>query len=1339
MSSRHPILLLCLLLSVILVVVGAQEVGGRAREEANGEVHGQAVDGQAGDRKAGTRSGEHVLGQDALRAVLDRMDVQVNIDDRELEELAELAELEPGGLEISFGDSDLEDELLKSPSLLQALTDKDLSLSIPVNISSMMLVSLADGTIVALDENTGERLWTVDTGSPLVMSSKEASSREGIFPSTDGSLFTYKMNDDGSAGSVEKLPLKVKDLVDSSPSPTPEGNVVLGSQQTVVFIIDLELGLVTKKISGDEKDLFSYLQGSAEKRKQQTCDVGKEFQDAEGGEKGIGGGIKNGEGENERRRKEIAISRKTYVARSIHPSLGEQWNVTWSKLDKLGGGHGSVGPTFVEIYGHGNDQNVERDDLKLVLAPDFSLRRIHPETGQEMWSASFKVPPTVAYPAMGKAIDLLETTKKLLAMAAEVESMVSATGDEANDTSLVKGPRQKLVVSETLVVGEIGGNVFGLLAPYFKTEIEDDPDDEARVPQEHRSDDVGEQKQSTALISVPGVDSSAQVGHAGKPCKDGNGMCRIPVVFYPLVGNSTDTRLLYLPKCENDELLDECDALSDDVRGIEGEIRQQTAYTYLVVVSASTAITVFVSVAYFARQLRRKGANQLHQHAVELPNGNTRVGRLEITKSVLGYGSGGTVVFDGILDSRKVAVKRMLKQLVDLAQQEIKMLIDSDEHPNIVRCFALEEDGEFLYLALERCDMSLNDAMEALRYQKDKEIVEAGGDGQPVELDEHRVARDIAEGVNAVHTRGIVHRDLKPHNVLLNASGRAKLSDMGLSKKLVDNQASFETLGAGGSPGWQAPEQLIARTGGNARLTASVDIFSSGMLIYYCLTRGDHPYGESFDRDGAIMKDTKNLEPIEGLPCALNLITAMLSKNAENRPTSEEVLEHPMWWSAHQRLAFLTDFSDRIEVLNRAKHASQYHELESLGPWAIGEDGEWWSRLDPLLAENLLKVRKYDTRSLRDLLRVLRNKNVHYRELPRDLQNSLGGLPDKFLDYFESRYPNLLMACFLFAANCFSNESMFDKYFNGKIAKGLVRICAPPVMTDDALRDAAIQVAKERIEAHESVIRGIMAEHVQQLRAANMLTPTLAGGSLGESGGGSSGKSGTPAAIDDNTGNDLKFFSGPMLPRKPWMAECDFYMTTGTCKYGRECRFDHPARNVADTRLNELGFPLRPDAQTCNHFGTDLLRLHSAWVCISIRVHGYPATCLAPFIPLIEATHSLTHCTSPSAAKTLRCKFGAACKYDHPLPGSVSNPNATPDATSTPTGGRIPTPKDREGSARRDWRARGSSPVSWRRDTSADVGGAEGGLAVAGDSETRSPETKVASKSPAEISRPPGF
>jgi hypothetical protein len=48
-------------------------------------------------------------------------------------------------------------------------------------------------------------------------------------------------------------------------------------------------------------------------------------------------------------------------------------------------------------------------------------------------------------------------------------------------------------------------------------------------------------------------------------------------------------------------------------------------------------------------------------------------------------------------------------QFYELARKEIGALILSDEHPNIVRCFAMEEDNEFVYLALERCRHSLND------------------------------------------------------------------------------------------------------------------------------------------------------------------------------------------------------------------------------------------------------------------------------------------------------------------------------------------------------------------------------------------------------------------------------------------------------------------------------------------------------------------------------------------------------------------------------------------------------------------------------------------------------
>jgi serine/threonine-protein kinase/endoribonuclease IRE1 len=1147
-----------------------------------------------------TPAGEPVGGiVDAVEAedAVDGIDVGVDsVDDliRAFDSLEENAEI--------MLDGSAEDSLLQSPAVLKAIANRpESALTKAVNISSTMLVSLADGKIVALDENTGDIVWTVDTGLPLVMSSKGDKSQEGIFPSTDGALFTYTVDEDGTP-SVERLPLKVKDLVDQSPSPTPQGNVVLGSQATLVFIIDVERGLVTKKISGDEKDLFSYLSGDDSLR-QETCDVGKEFHEESTGEG-------NGGASGRKRRKEIAISRKTYVVRSIHPSLGEQWNVTWSKLDKLG-----IGPTFLEVYGHGEDR--ERGDLKMVLAPDFSLRRFDSKTGRLMWSVPFEVPPTVAYPAMGRAIDLLEATKELLGMAVEtgVGMAEENAGNAVKGNALIESDTSNLEVSETLVVGEIGGNVFGLIAPYFKHKKEAEPVKEVAF---QGLEDDSDRIPSTALVSTDSR-NLIQVGQAsGKACKDGNGMCRIPVGFYPLIGNSTDTQLLFLPKCDNEDLLDDCDGdrvISETLAAPESN----NANIYLAVATASTVVTIFISVAY----ITRSKALQRNQQAFELPNGNTRVGKLEITKEVLGYGSGGTVVFEGILNGRRVAVKRMLKQLVELAKQEIEVLIDSDEHPNIVRCFALEEDGEFIYLALERCDMSLNDALEG----DDK----TGADSNP-SIDAFKVAKDIAEGVNAVHSRGIVHRDLKPHNVLLNASGRAKLSDMGLSKKLVDNQASFETLGAGGSPGWQAPEQLIARTGGNARLTASVDIFSSGMLIYYCLTGGKHPFGKSFDRDGAIMKDEKDLSQIVCIPCALNLIAAMLSNNAEDRPSSEEVLEHPMWWSAHDRLSFLTDLSDRVEVLNRDKHASEYHELESLAPWAIGGSGQWSDKLDQTLMQNLLKVRKYDTRSLRDLLRVVRNKYVHYRELPKDVQQCLGDVPDAFLSYFEMKFPNLVLACFLFAVKQYPMEPRFVKYFNGNKAKGLIHVCGPPVLTDEATRSLAIRDAKERIEEYDESMRAVIVQHAQQLAdmATKQGTPTPAGVNLiGEAG---------PAA-QGTPDPSLKFFSGPTLPRKPWMAECEFYMKTGTCKFGPECRFDHPPRQ--EVELNEWGFPIRPGEPQCNHF-----------------------------------------------SKTMRCKFGTACKYDHSITlSSTSRPDKTPDS------GVI---KGMNGE-KKEKRERASSPVSWRR------------------------------------------
>lgn len=87
------------------------------------------------------------------------------------------------------------------------------------------------------------------------------------------------------------------------------------------------------------------------------------------------------------------------------------------------------------------------------------------------------------------------------------------------------------------------------------------------------------------------------------------------------------------------------------------------------------------------------------------------IGSLTIFPSiVLGYGSHGTVVFRGCLNGRPIAVKRMLSQFNhEAAEREISVLIRSDGHSNVVRYYLREIKGEFVYLALQLCKMSLKD------------------------------------------------------------------------------------------------------------------------------------------------------------------------------------------------------------------------------------------------------------------------------------------------------------------------------------------------------------------------------------------------------------------------------------------------------------------------------------------------------------------------------------------------------------------------------------------------------------------------------------------------------
>lgn len=97
-----------------------------------------------------------------------------------------------------------------------------------------------------------------------------------------------------------------------------------------------------------------------------------------------------------------------------------------------------------------------------------------------------------------------------------------------------------------------------------------------------------------------------------------------------------------------------------------------------------------------------------------------------------------------------------------------------------------------------------------------------------------------------------------------------------------------------------------------------------------------------------------------------------------------EVLHHPLFWSSEIRLSFLRDTSDRVEMENREADSDILKALESIAPMALG--AKWDEKMEPSFLTNIGRYRRYNFNSVRDLLRVMRNKLNHYRELPKEIQ-----------------------------------------------------------------------------------------------------------------------------------------------------------------------------------------------------------------------------------------------------------------------------------------------------------------------------------------------------------------
>ncbi|KAK9464711.1 hypothetical protein V1512DRAFT_230236 [Lipomyces arxii] len=441
------------------------------------------------------------------------------------------------------------------------------------------------------------------------------------------------------------------------------------------------------------------------------------------------------------------------------------------------------------------------------------------------------------------------------------------------------------------------------------------------------------------------------------------------------------------------------------------------------------------------------------------PGNLYKINALEVSDAILGYGSHGTVVYKGMFEKREVAVKRMLLDFYDVASHEVSLLLESDDHPNVVRYFCKQESQRFLYIALELCPATLQDVVE--RPNDFSDLV--------ARMDLAKVLYQIANGLQYLHSLKIVHRDIKPQNILVAppkqsyvggqlAPARLLISDFGLCKKLEGDQSSFRatTAHAAGTSGWRAPELLIEAddsgstsshtlhnhsgstsepavidTLSNRRATRAIDIFSLGCVFYYVLSNGAHPFGDRYMREANIIKGDYSIQLLDILGSegveAKDLIKSMLGRDPHKRPSAAQVMIHPFFWPAEKKLNFLLEASDRFEIEIRDPPSELLLDLESDPQHVVYND--WWRLIDRSMLDNLAKYRKYNPTKVLDLLRAMRNKRHHFQDLSPSAQHALGTTPGEFLSYFAQRFPNLLMHVYFVVWRHLKYEPHFEIYF----------------------------------------------------------------------------------------------------------------------------------------------------------------------------------------------------------------------------------------------------------------------------------------------------------------------
>lgn len=200
-------------------------------------------------------------------------------------------------------------------------------------------------------------------------------------------------------------------------------------------------------------------------------------------------------------------------------------------------------------------------------------------------------------------------------------------------------------------------------------------------------------------------------------------------------------------------------------------------------------------------------------------------------------------------------------------------------HPNIIRFYSSIETSENIYFLLEYAPKN------ALFYYIHAE------DGLPEDL-ALRFFYQTALGLKNLHDQLIIHRDLKPENVLLSESFNVKLCDFGWASQLQSKYDSKNVIC--GTFEYMSPEVLNERDH-----SWQTDIWSLGIFLYEMLTGKTPLNANNFDEMRIKFKMNAIQISKQFSPEIRELLKFILKLKEEQRPTIDEILNHPIFRGKH--------------------------------------------------------------------------------------------------------------------------------------------------------------------------------------------------------------------------------------------------------------------------------------------------------------------------------------------------------------------------------------------------------------------------------------------------------